>query len=132
MENALVSVGNAHDLDMGVVESLSKWDNYDEYIMEHEKECPQCQKDEYCEVVEEGEYESLWCYFFDGELNKETMKIEGSTIQIYISWESNTYQVLQSPKIETRGKCSPCYPNQCDMDAEGDLECMILPSEYIF
>ena len=53
----------------------------------------------------------------------------GASLLLKVNWDCFTVQVLQSPSVETHGRCSPCYPGQADLDAVGGLLCFALPPD---
>ena len=96
----------------------------------HVKECEQCQKDEYCEIVEMWEYsgdiligdwikdkDGLWTHDPEGEYAA-------------ICGEMYT-QVIFSKHTRKCALCSPCYPGQGDLDSIGEFLAYHLPPELM-
>ena len=137
-EDVLVGVGKISDLELDSLDALNKWDSLSDALFLHKRECPMCRENEDdCEEREEMiEFaeSSDWEVFTDGEFKEDVelgnVDVIGETFTIRLNYDVNTFQVLKSPLIIKRGLASLCYPNQADLDREGNYECYGLPKEY--
>lgn len=123
----VTGVGNINDIDFDSLYGLSSLDLDFEA---HKAECKKCQAEEDCEVAMDWQ-PSVEMFAEKFEMEKGTWGSFGDLL-IKVNYDYGTYQVLLSPKTEFHGKCSPCYPGQANIDSTGNIECYVLPDEYIF
>ena len=108
---------------------------FDALFMLEEHDCAWEEHLESCEDEDHDlcETEPTVCYYADAEfaLVGEYIDSPGATFVLKVNWDRNTYQCILSPVTGLRGACSPCYPGQADVDAEGTIECYLVPDEYL-
>ena len=128
----LVGVGNLSDIDFDALIELNSFGERDIQEDKHIKVCSLCSEGEYCEEYELlFEMEESVRIFSDGQIIYDgELKLDEDTISIKVNFNSFTYQVLKSPKIEDHGLCSPCYPSQADLDAKGNFKTYALPNDF--
>ena len=134
IETSEISIGviNSNKVDISELYNLNSHTSRDEVIMEHKQNCDKCQKDEYCEEmndIESMEF-SYDGFYTDGEIIYEGLKfnVKNSTIELQLT-EFDVH-VLKSPITLKSEPCSLCCPNQGNLESEGDYECYDLPKEY--
>jgi len=111
---------------------------YEDAKQEHLAECVECREESDCVCAKWEEIndhfecgpggrayaDAPWVLGDDGKWDAP-----GCTIMLIEN--ETTVQLVKSPETWRRGWCSPCYPGQCDADAEGDVLCFRLPNEYL-
>ncbi len=133
----LIGVGNFSSLEFDSVESMNdQWSTFDDVEAEHRESCKICTDDVDCDEMDEirDSCETQYTIYTDGKIQKKEgtseYEIVEDTLTIRIDNDTMVFRVFKSPKIELHGMCSPCYPNQCDLDAEGTIPCYALPDDF--
>ena len=118
----VVGVANTNDLDFDTLYSLQ---SYDPVLVDHLREEHGDGSDCDCE------WEATTEYHADAPFVETPKGLDapGASLLLKVNWDCFTVQVLQSPVVETHGRCSPCYPGQADLDAVGSLLCFALPPD---
>lgn len=138
--NIITGVGNANqiqewedfidlDFEIALTEKIKELISIAE-----ENDKPYEQEDIACEAVEQlegfsGETQLYGSWLQDGE-DKYYPDPDGEYAMIYDS-NNNIYQVIHSQYAIQCYHCSPCYPNQGDIDSEGDLLAYCLPPDMM-
>lgn len=121
----VTGVGNTNDLDFDAL----LYGGLEEFDCAWQEHLEQCEKDEhdYCDV------EQTVCYYSDAPFvwTDYGWDNPGATFTLKVNWDRMTYQCILSPVTGLRGRCSLCYPGQADVDADGDIECYLVPDEYL-
>lgn len=125
-ETPIVGVASIHDFDLDALTSLHEFDPAWE---EHKETCEKYKAEGECDCMDYAETDIT--YYADAEWQKGEDGLwdaPGATMK-FASNDRGYVQVLLSPHTERHGKCSPCYPGQADLDAEGDLLCYAVPPD---
>ena len=112
---------------------IEHWDDVDQGIdldwEEHTKECPTYKEEGSCECYLEAGTTlfGAWKKNDEGQYEPDP---EGEYSAIY-NPDENTIQVVRSKYRIACNLCSPCYPNQGDVDSPGDLLAFMLPPDMM-
>jgi hypothetical protein len=122
MENILVGVHNVNDIE---------WMWEESSINVVEERCISCEKDG-CEGCENEDVESDDYFYGDWIYRKGLYHVDEDGEYSAIHCNNNfVVQVFKSKYIIKCALCSPCFPNQGDVDTPGDFWAYCLPPELM-
>jgi len=108
------------------------YDAIDLVLEDHQKECEQCQNDEYCEIVEFWDISDTTLLI--GSWKKDENDLyepdKSGEYAAILRTDSNIVQVVWSRTIKQDcNLCSPCYPGQANLDSIGTFQAYDLPKD---